>query len=184
MEDFLRELNDGALKAIDHLKSEYANIQTGRASTGLVSEILIDAYGAKTPLKQVANITVTDAKTLNIQPWDKENLNPIESALRNSDASLSVVNAGDVIHASVPDLTEERRNKYVKIAKEKAEEAKVSVRNSRGAIWDATKKAKTDGEISEDEMYRREKEINQFVEGKNKEIDSIYSDKEEELRQV
>jgi ribosome recycling factor len=94
------------------------------------------------------------------------------------------VNAGDVIHASVPDLTEERRNEYAKMAKEKAEEAKVSIRNARQQVWDETKKAKTDGGISEDEMYRREKEINQFVEDKNKEIDSIYSEKEEELKQV
>lgn len=184
MQEYLKELNRSADNAIDFLKNEYANIQTGRATTGLVSEIMVDVYGVKTPLKQVANITVSDAKTLTIQPWDKGNLNPIESALRSVGVSISVVNTGDVIHASVPDLTEERRNEYVKIAKEKAEEAKVSVRNARQQIWDETKKAKTDGDISEDEMYRREKDINSFVEEKNKEIDAVYKAKEEELRQV
>lgn len=184
MDDYLTNLNNGALKAIEFLKSEYANIQTGRASVGLVSDILVDVYGAKTPLKQVANITVADAKTLNIQPWDKGNLNPIESALRASDSSISVVNAGDVIHVSTPDLTEERRNEYVRMAKEKAEEAKVSVRNARQQVWDETKKAKTEGSISEDEMYRREQEINKFVDEKNKEIDSVFSEKEQELKEV
>lgn len=182
--DYIDKLKEGAKSAIEHLEGEFTNIRTGRAHVGLVSDVLVDVYGSKTPLKQVANITVSDAKSLTIQPWDKGNLVAIESALRAGDISLSIVNAGDAIHANVPDLTEERRNEYKKLAKEKAEEAKVSLRNSRRDVWDEVKKSKEAGEISEDDMYRREQEINKFVEDKNKEIEELYSAKEKELSEV
>jgi ribosome recycling factor len=182
--DYMQKLKDGARNTIDHLTAEYTNIRTGRAHVGLVSDILVDVYGSKTPLKQVANITVSDAKSLTIQPWDKGNLVQIESALRSGDISLSIVNTGEAVHANIPDLTEERRNEYKKLAKEKAEEAKVSVRNSRRDVWEETQTAKANNEISEDDMYRREQELNKFVEEKNKEIDALLSGKEKELSEV
>ncbi len=184
MEQYLGKLEAGAKGAIEYLESEFTNIRTGRAHVGLVSDVLINVYGSKMPLKQVANITVSDAKSLTIQPWDKGNLQSIESALRSGDISLSIVNAGDAIHANVPDLTEERRNEYKKLAKDKTEEAKVSLRNARQDVWNETKKAKEAGEISEDEMYRRETEINKLVDEKNKEMDALLSTKEKELSEV
>lgn len=182
--DYLNKLKEGADRAIEHLKNEMTNIRTGRAHVGLVSDVLVDVYGAKTPLKQVANITVTDAKSIQIQPWDKGNNSQIEAALRDGSLSLSVVNAGDAIHVNIPDLTEERRNEYKKLAKEKSEETKVTVRNVRQQVWDEAKKAKADGDISEDEMYHRESEIQKVVDEKNKEIESILSAKEAELSEV
>lgn len=184
MSDYMSKLVQGAASTLEHLQAEFTNIRTGRAHVGLVSDILIDVYGSKTPLKQVANITVSDAKSLTIQPWDKGNLVQIESALRSGDISLSIVNTGEAIHANVPDLTEERRNEYKKLAKEKAEDAKVSIRNSRREIWEETQKAKAAGEISEDDMYRREQEINKFVEENNKEIDNLLTAKDKELSEV
>ncbi|MBW6431727.1 ribosome recycling factor [Patescibacteria group bacterium] len=182
--DYLSKLKEGADRTIEHLKNEMTNIRTGRAHVGLVSDILVDVYGTKTPLKQIANITVSDAKSIQIQPWDKGNNSQIESALREGSLSLSVVNTGGTIHVSVPDLTEERRNEYKKLAKEKSEEAKVAIRNARQQVWDEAKKGKADGEISEDEMYHRESEIQKVVDEKNKEIDSILIAKEAELTEV
>lgn len=183
-EEYLSQLNEQVRKAIEFLDGELANIHTGRATTGLVSDVLVDAYGTKTPLKQVANITVTDPRSIAVQPWDKGNLVQIESALRESNLGFGVVNSGDAVRVSVPELTEERRNEYVKLAKDKTEEAKVSVRNARRDVWEAIKKAKTDGSISEDEMYRKEEEINKAVEEAGKEIDRKLSEKEKELREV
>lgn len=184
MEDYLEELKEGAEAAIEHYRGELSNIHTGRATTGLVADILVDAYGTKTPLKQVANITVTDPRSLAVQAWDKGNLVQIENALRESEMSFGIVNAGDKIMVSLSELTQEKREGYIKVAREKAEEAKVSTRNSRRDVWEKVKKSKNNGEISEDEMYRREEEINQFVETKNKEIDSIFSGKEKELKEI
>lgn len=184
MSEYLVNLKDGTEKAVLHLQEELTNIRTGRAHAGLVSDVLVDVYGVKTPLKQVANIMVTDAKSIQIQPWDKGNINQIESALRDGDLSLSVVNAGDAIHVSVPDLTEERRDEYKKLAKEKAEEAKVSIRNTRQQVWDETKKSQKDGDISEDEMYLRESNIQKIVDEKNKEVEEVLAAKEKELSEV
>lgn len=182
--EYLKELEEGAKKALEYFENELANIHTGRASTNLVADVMIDAYGTKTPLKQVANITVTDPRSMAIQPWDKGNLVQIENALRESNLGFGVVNSGDAIRVNIPELTEERRNQYVKMTKEKAEEAKITIRNVRHDVWENVKKKKASGDISEDEMYRREEEINKFVESKNKQIESIFSAKEKELKEV
>lgn len=182
--EYMSKFKENAQKTIEHFREELMNIRTGRAHTGLVEDVLVDVYGSKMPIKQVANIAVTDAKSISIQPWDKGNLSQIEAALREGELSLSIVNSGDAIHVTVPDLTEERRNEYKKLAKEKSEEAKVAVRNARQAIWDETKKAKADGEISEDEMYRREEEIQREVDKAGKEIEEMLAGKEKELSEV
>lgn len=183
-QEFLKPLEEGAKKAVDFLTGELANIHTGRASAGLVADVMVDAYGQKTPLKQIANITVTDPRSIAVQPWDKGNVIQIENALRDNELSLGVVNTGDMIRVSIPELTEERRNQFVKVAKEKAEEAKIAIRNIRHDVWETAKKAKVASEISEDEMYYREAEIQKFVEAKNKEIDQILEAKEKELKEV
>ena len=184
MDDYYKEIEEGAKKALEHYQNELASIHTGRATTSLISDIIVNAYGQKMPLKQVANITVTDPRSMAVQPWDKGNLSQVESALRDANLGLGIVNTGDNIRVNTPELTEERRNQYVKIAKEKAEEAKITIRNVRRDVTEKVKKAKTAGDISEDEMYRREGEIQKIVEDKNKEIDSIFVAKEKELKEV
>lgn len=181
---YLKELEDNSKKAIEHFEQELANIHTGRASTNLVSEIVVDAYGVKSPIKQIANITVTDPRSLAIQPWDKGNLSQIESALRDSNLGFGVVNSGDAVRVNIPELNEERRGQFVKLAKDKAEETKITIRNARHSVWEATKKSKTEGSISEDEMYRREDEINKYVDSQNKKIEEVFAAKEKELREV
>lgn len=182
--NYLKELEEGSKKALDFFESELANIHTGRASTNLVSDIMVEVYGTKTPLKQVANITVSDFRSLVIQPWDKGNMTQIENGLRDANLGFGIINSGDVVRVNIPELTEERRGEYVKMAKEKAEEAKIAIRNIRHDVWEKTKKEKTDGKITEDEIYRREEEINRFVENKNKEIESLFTAKEKELKEV
>lgn len=182
--DFLKPLEESAQKATDFLSSSLAAIHTGRASVNLIDEVVVDAYGTKSPLKQIANITVTDPRSMAVQPWDKGNLVQIESALRDSGLSFGVVNSGDVIRVNIPELTQERREQFVKLVKEKAEEAKISVRNGRHDVLEDAKKKKAQSEISEDEMYYREGEINKFVDKKNAEIDAIVLAKEKELREV
>lgn len=182
--EYLKELETSATKTIEYYEQELTNIHTGRATTGLVSDVTVDVYGSKSPIKQIANITVTDSRSLAIQPWDKGNLIQIENALRESNLGFGVVNSGDAIRINIPELTEERRNEYVKLAKDKAEEAKISIRNSRRDVWEKTQKAKAEGSISEDEMYHREEEINKFVDSQNKKIDEIFVAKEQELREV
>lgn len=183
-DNYKTELEEGATRAIEFFESELANIHTGRATTGLVSDVMVEVYGTKTPLKQIANITITDPRSIAIQPWDKGNLTQIESALRDSNLGFGIVNAGDVIRVNIPELTEERRNEYVKMVKGKAEEAKVSIRNARQKVWESVKTGKADGEISEDEMYRREEEINKYTENQNKKIEEIFTAKEKELKEV
>lgn len=182
--DFLKELEEGTKKALDFLADELSQIHTGRASVNLISEVLVMAYGVKSPLKQIANITVTDPRSMAVQPWDKGNLIQIENALRESNLGFGVVNSGDAIRVTIPELTEERRNEYIKLVKTKAEEAKVTIRNIRRDVWESVKKAKAATEISEDEMYRKENEINKYVEAQNKLIEETLQAKEKELKEV
>jgi ribosome recycling factor len=183
-QDFLKTLKDGADKAIEFLKSELSNIQTGRANVNLINDVAVLAYGQKQPLKQIANITVTDPRSMAVQPWDKGNVIQIEAALRDCGLGFGVVNSGEVIRVTIPELTADRRTQYAKMAKEKCEEAKIAIRNVRQDVWDDAKKAKAASEISEDEMYYREAEIQKVVDAKNKQIDEILTAKEAELAEV
>lgn len=168
-------------KAVKFLEEEYTALHTGRANPSLIEDIMVESYGAKTPLKGVASISVTDSKTINVQPWDKAVLAEIEKAVRESGLNISAVNTGEVVRVTLPALTEERRKEFVKIAKDKAEEAKVSIRNHRHEVLASIKKAKNGSEISEDEAGRKEKELQVKVDEYNKKIDNIFVNKEKDL---
>jgi ribosome recycling factor len=171
-------------KSIEFLETELATIHTGRATVSLVDEIMVPAYGGSQPLKAVANITIPEARQILIQPWDRGIVGTIENAIRDSELGFNPVNTGDVIRINIPELTEERRREFVKIAKEKAEEARIGIRNSRAEVWNEIKKAKTDGQISEDDMYHGESELQKLVDTYNKKIEDIFSAKEKELLEV
>jgi ribosome recycling factor len=168
IEETLRSIELKFRKAIESLQSDLANIHTGRASVSLVDSILVDLYGTKTPIKAIANITVTDPRSIVIQPWDKSSISQIESAIRESDLKLNPVNSGENVRINLPELTEERRKEFVKIAREKAENAKISVRSNRADAANEIKKAKAAGVIGEDEMYRGEQELLKIVDRYNK----------------
>lgn len=180
----LKQLPAKLDKSIEFLISELANIHTGRASVSMVDELLITVYGSKQQLKQLSNITIPEARQILIQPWDKGIVGQIESAIRDSEMGFSPVNTGDVIRINIPELTEERRRDYVKLAKEKTEEARVGIRNTRAEAWNSIKKAKIDGEISEDDMYYGESELQKVVDSYNKKLEEIFLQKEKELLEV
>lgn len=179
--NYLENIDSELEKVIKFLENEYTSLHTGRASTGLIEDIDIEAYGAKTPLKGMANISVLDSKTINVQPWDKGVLSFIEKGVRESGLNLSIVNTGELVRVIIPELTADRRTEFVRIAKEKAEEARVSVRNQRHETIEKIKKAKTNREISEDEASSQEKELQKKVEIYNKKIDEVFLNKEKDL---
>ena len=171
-------------KAISFLKKEFAGLQTGRASAALVEDILVDSYGQMTPIKHVANISVNGQDIL-IDPWDKGQLTSIEKAIREkSDLGLNPNNTGAAICITVPPLTEERRKEIVKIVHQKAEHAKVSIRQARHTALDALKKEEKEGEISEDEWHRLEKELQKAVDDANAHVEEMTKHKEEEVMKV
>lgn len=184
LNSFLKELTPRLDKSIEHLQSELSNIHTGRASVSMVDSILVDVYGTKQSIKQIANITIPEARQILIQPWDRSVTVHVESALRDSGLGLNPVNAGDVIRVNIPELTEERRKEYIKICREKVEEARVAIRNARGEVWSVVKKAKSNGDISEDDMYRGEDEIQKIVDCYNKKVEDVFNAKEKELLEV
>lgn len=184
IENTVKELSVKLEKIVEFFESELATIHTGRASTSLVDSILVDAYGSKQEIKQIANINIPEARQILIQPWDRTITAAIEKAIRESDLGFNPVNAGDVIRINIPELTQERRLEFVKVAKEKAEEARVAVRNARQDAVNAVKRAKNDGQIGEDEMYRGEAEIQKTVDKFNKSIEDVFSTKEKELMEI
>lgn len=184
LDTYVKELTPKLEKSTDFLEAELSNIHTGRASVSLVDDITVDVYGTKQAIKQIANITIPEARQIVIQPWDKGVVSQIESAIRDSELGFNPVNTGDVIRINLPELTEDRRREYVKVAKEKAEEARVGIRTARGDVWNAIKKAKADGDLSEDDMYRGESEIQKLVDNYNKKVEEILASKEKELLEV
>jgi ribosome recycling factor len=170
--------------AIAHLKAEFTQLQTGRASASIVDGLLIDSYGMKQPLKAVASVSVPDAKTIMIQPWDKGVLGEIEKAIRNSDLNLNPVNNGAGVIINIPDLTEERRRDLTKVVGRMTEEAKISIRNARHDAMAALKRMEHDGDLSEDEKKRGEKQLQEQVDAANKEVVDLSKDKEAQIMKV
>lgn len=171
-------------KAVDNASEEFAAIRTGRANPSLFSNLLVEYYGAPTPLQQLASFQNPEARTLLITPYDRSALGDIEKALRDSDIGANPANDGNVIRVVMPELTEERRKEYVKIVHAKAEEARVSVRNVRRHAKDSIEKLVKDGEIGEDEGKRAEKDLDTETKKHVEHIDAMLKNKEAELLQV
>ncbi|MFH1855013.1 MAG: ribosome recycling factor [bacterium] len=166
------------------LEEDFKSIRTGRASSGIVENIIVSYYGQNTPLKQMANIQTPDAAQIVIQPWDKNSLGDIELAIRNSDLNLSPVNDGQLIRISLPPMTEERRGELVRNISKKAEEARIALRNVRGEAWEEIQKLQKSGKITEDDKYSAEDEINKIIGEFNKQIEEIFLDKEKEIKSI
>ncbi len=170
-------------KALEHLHHELAKLRTGKASTNMLEDIAVEYYGHPTPLAQVANVNVSDARTLVIQPWERTLLGPIERALINANLGMTPSNDGEVIRLMVPALTEERRKELVKKAKHAGEESKVGVRNARHKGLDHLKKAVKEG-IPEDLGKRKETELQDMVNNFVGKVDEIVGQKEKEILTV
>jgi ribosome recycling factor len=171
-------------KAVTFLKKEFAGLQTGRANPALIEDIEIDAYGQRTPIKHLANISVNGQEIM-IDPWDKSQLSQVEKAIRdNSELGLNPVNTGAAIRINVPPLTEERRKEIAKIVHAKAENARVAIRKARHTAHDSIKKEEKDGEMSEDDLARNEKELQKEVDAFNSKIEDLAKHKEAEVMKI
>lgn len=177
---FVKMTEDKMKKSIEKISEELKHLRTGRASPAVLEEIKVDYYGAPTPVLQVAQVT-TEERQLIIKPWERNLLNAIEKAILASDLGLTPVNDGNVIRINFPTPTTEQRQKWVKKAKEIVEEGKIAVRNIRRDILKEIKDKKKDGEISEDDEKRLEKEIQNLTDKYIAELDKLFERKEKEI---
>ena len=180
----LKEMNEKMTKSLNSLKNELATIRAGRANPHILNEVTVDYYGVPTPLNQAANISVPEARMLQIQPFDASLLKEIEKAIQIADLGLVPTNDGKVIRIMFPELTEDRRKELAKEVKKKGENAKVAIRNIRRDANDDAKKQNKDGEISDDELSNIEKDIQDATDKFTKEIDQVIDDKTKEIMTV
>ena len=171
-------------KSIETLKADLAKVRTGRAHTGILDHIMVEYYGSPTALTQVANVTLIDARTIGVQPFEKKMLNTVEKAIRDSDLGLNPSSQGDVIRVPTPALTEERRKEMVKLVKSEAEDAKIAVRNIRRDGNESLKKLVKDKSISEDDERRASDEVQKLTDKFIADIDKMVVDKEKEVLTV
>lgn len=171
-------------KSIDTLKADLAKVRTGRAHTGILDHVQVDYYGNPTQLSQVANVTLIDARTIGVQPWEKKMVAAIEKAIRDSDLGLNPSTQGDMIRVPTPPLTEERRKEMVKLVKNEAEDAKIAIRNIRRDANEGLKKLLKDKACSEDDERRAQDEVQKLTDKFVAEVDKLVVDKEKEILTV
>lgn len=182
--DISQDMKHNIEKTIDALKKQLASIRTGRAHQSLLDSVRVDYYGTPTPIAQVANITVADARTLVIKPWEKGVQKPIEKAIQEANLGLMASTDGDIVRVPVPALTEERRKEFCKQAKLKSEEAKLAIRNARRDANDLLKASTKDGDISEDDEKRGLKMVQDATDAAVTQIDDLCVKKEQEIMTV
>jgi len=171
-------------KSIETLKADLAKVRTGRAHAGILDHVRVDYYGNPTQISQVANITLIDARTIGVQPWEKKMVGAIEKAIRESDLGLNPATQGDLIRVPTPPLTEERRKEMVKLVKTEAEDAKIAVRNIRRDANEGLKRLLKDKAISEDDERRAQDDVQKLTDRFVAEIDKLVAEKEKEVLTV
>lgn len=184
MHQIIKDANSRMDKTIESLRSELAKVRTGKATTALLDGIKVDYYGNMTPINQVSNISVLDAHTLSITPWDKSMVQHIDKAILEANLGFNPISDGTNLKIPVPPLTEERRKDFVKIVKKFGEDAKVAIRNIRRDANEHLKKEEKDKKISEDELKLNEAEIQKSTDNHIKMIDEILKHKEKEIMEV
>jgi ribosome recycling factor len=184
IDDALLEAEEKMEKAVEVAKEDFAGIRTGRATPGMFNKLLVDYYGAPTPLQQLASFQTPEARTILISPFDKGAMSAIEKTLRDSDLGVNPSNDGNVIRCVLPELTEERRKEYIKFARHKGEEAKVAIRNIRRKAKDEIDRLVKDGEVGEDDGTRAEKELDATTRRYVDTVDELLKHKEAELLEV
>lgn len=184
MKTVLKNAEERMNRRINHLNNEYSAIRAGRANPAVLDKVTVDYYGAPTPINQLAAVSVTEARTLMIQPWDVSVLTPIERAIQMSDVGINPQNDGKALRMVFPPLTEERRKELVKDVKELAEEAKVGIRNVRRDAVDKFKAMKKNSEITEDDLKQAEKKTQDLTDKFVKEIDAIAEKKQKEIMSI
>jgi ribosome recycling factor len=180
-------LEDAAEKmaaSVARTRADFSSIRTGRAAPALVEKLPVDYYGSEVPLQQLAGLSVPEARTLIVTPFDKGAIDAIEKAIQQSDLGLNPSSDGTVLRLNFPQLTEERRRDFVRIVKQKAEDGRVQIRNQRRAARQELEALEKDGELSEDELARAEKELDKVTHAREAEIDKALDQKEQELLEV
>ncbi|MDO8310888.1 MAG: ribosome recycling factor [Sideroxyarcus sp.] len=182
--DIKKNVEQKMSKSLEALKADLSKIRTGRAHTGLLDHVMVDYYGNPTLINQVANITLVDARTIGVQPWEKNMVGPVEKAIRDADLGLNPATNGDLIRVPMPMLTEERRRDLIKVVKNEGEDAKIAVRNIRRDANEQLKKLLKDKEVGEDEERRAQDDVQKLTDRFVTEIDKALQVKEAELMAV
>jgi len=171
-------------KAVDHAVHEFSTLHTGKASPSMVENIMVEVYDSSMRLRDMAAITTPDSRTIQIQPWDRSVIQPIEKAIQTSNLGLNPATNGDIIRLPIPELSGDRRNELVKVAHRMAEDGRISVRHARKDALDLLKEAKKDGDLSEDDFKLAEKEVQKNTDNHVSDIDNHMKGKEQELQQI
>ena len=171
-------------KTVESLKTDLGKVRTGRAHPGIIDHVMVDYYGTMMPISQVANVTLSDARTISVQPWEKKMVGPVERAIRDSDLGVNPATHGDVIRIPMPPLTEERRRDLTKIVRHEAEAARVAVRNIRRDANEHLKRLLKDHEVSEDEERKAQDEVQKMTNQHIADIDQLLHQKEADLMAV
>lgn len=184
MQTQLKKADETMGRRIDHMRREFSEIRAGRANPAVLDKVKVDYYGAPTPVNQLAAVSVTEARTLTIQPWDLSVLRQIEKAIQASDIGINPQNDGKTIRLIFPPLTEDRRKEIVKTVQKIAEDTKVQIRNARRDIIEKLKSMKKSGELTEDDLKQGEKKVQDLTDKYVKEVDKLSSAKQKEILEM
>jgi ribosome recycling factor len=184
IDDLLQDAREHMEKSVDATRHKFGSVRTGRASTALLDRIVVDYYGAPTPLKQLATVSAPEARLLTVQPYDKSSIKNIERAILESDVGLTPNNDGQLIRLQVPELTEERRRELVKVVRNLAEEGRVAIRNIRREVMHDLRELRDAGEAGSDDEHRAEEALQKLTDEKVHELDAVLKAKEEEILEV
>ncbi len=182
--EYIEECELEMEEAIEATQRELAKLRTGRASPSLLDSVVVDAYGTKTPLKQLANISIPEARLIVIHPWDKSVISEIEKAIQVADLGINPNSDGQLIRLSIPPLTEERRREQVKLAKKIGEEGKIRIRHIRRNSNESLKKAEKEGSIPEDQSHNLQDEVQKLTDKYTTQIDTLLKDKENDIMNI
>lgn len=183
-QQIIRNLRPKMQEVIERLSEAFRQLRTGKANSALVENIQVNYYGSKSPLKQMAQISIPDPSIIVIQPWDVSSLGDIELAIRNSEIGLNPVNDGRVVRLSLPPMTAERREELVKMIHKTAEECRIALRSLREEAWREVQKLKTQKQITEDDYYSAEKELKKIIDDSNLKVNDLVENKEKDIRTI
>jgi len=184
IEELLQDARERMTKSVESTRHEFGSVRTGRATPALLDRIVVEYYGAQTPLRQLATIGAPEARLLSIQPYDKSSIKAIEKAILESDVGLTPNNDGNLIRLAIPELTEERRKQLVKVVRGIAEEGRIAIRNIRRDVMHDLRELRDAGEAGADDEHRAEGELQRLTDEKVAELDGLLKHKEEEILEV
>ena len=184
MQTQIKKASESMERRVSHMQQEFSEIRAGRANPGVLDKVKVDYYGAPTPVNQLAAVSVTEARTLTVQPWDMSVLRQIEKAIQTSDIGINPQNDGKIIRLIFPPLTEDRRKEIVKDVQKIAEETKIQIRNVRRELIDKLKAMKKDGELTEDDLKQGEKKAQDLTDKYVKEVESVSAVKQKEILEM